>query len=67
MELKVGKAGKYFQCLPCNIVEKLEASGGKVKKHEERKLVQQFSRQESIGSNLGDLLKAALEKQQKDQ
>ncbi|MGZ9583951.1 DNA topoisomerase III [Paenibacillus marinisediminis] len=67
MELKDGKAGKYFQCLPCNIVEKLEASGGKVKKHEERKLVQQYSRQESIGSNLGDLLKAALEKQQGDQ
>lgn len=67
MELKDGKAGKYFQCLPCNIVEKLDTSGGgKVKKHEERKLVQQFSKSESIGSNLGDLLKAALEKQQSD-
>ncbi|MDK8181926.1 DNA topoisomerase III [Paenibacillus sp. UMB4589-SE434] len=66
MEIKQGKAGKFFQCLPCNFVEKLDASGGKLRKHEERKLVQQFSKQESIGSNLGDLLKAALEKQQSE-
>lgn len=32
-----------------------------VNKREERKLVQQYSKQESIGSNLGELLKAALE------
>lgn len=65
MELKQGKAGKYFRCVNCNIVEKLEdVGGGKVKKHEERKLVKQYAKQEPIGSNLGDLLKAALAKQQ---
>ncbi|MBD8498411.1 DNA topoisomerase III [Paenibacillus arenosi] len=63
MELKTGKVGKFFQCLPCNVIEKLDGDGGKVKKHEERKLVKQFAKQESLGSNLGDLLKAALAKQ----
>ncbi|WP_028593375.1 DNA topoisomerase III [Paenibacillus assamensis] len=63
MELKTGKVGKFFQCLPCNVIEKLDGASGKVKKHEERKLVKQYSKQESIGSNLGDLLKAALAKQ----
>ncbi|UHA74817.1 DNA topoisomerase III [Paenibacillus sp. 481] len=64
MELKDGKAGKFFQCLPCNITQKLEEGGGKLRKHEERKLVKQFEKQEPIGSNLGELLKAAMAKQQ---
>lgn len=63
MEFKIGKAGKFVQCLPCNITEKLEEGGGKVKKHEERKLVKQFEKQEPLGNNLGELLKAALAKQ----
>ncbi|MCR8844253.1 DNA topoisomerase III [Paenibacillus sp. SC116] len=63
MEMKTGKSGKFFQCLPCNVIEKLDGVGGKVKKHEERKLVKQYTKQESLGSNLGDLLKAALAKQ----
>lgn len=63
MEFKIGKAGKFVQCLPCNITEKLEEGGGRIKKHEERKLVKQFEKQEPLGNNLGDLLKAALAKQ----
>ncbi|NGP58430.1 DNA topoisomerase III [Paenibacillus thiaminolyticus] len=63
MEFKIGKAGKFVQCLPCNITEKLEEGGGRIKKHEERKLVKQFEKQEPLGNNLGELLKAALAKQ----
>lgn len=63
MEIKNGKAGKYVQCLSCNIVEKLDGGGGKLKKHEERKLIKKYEQKESIGSNLGELLKAALDKQ----
>ncbi|MDU5145125.1 MAG: DNA topoisomerase 3 [Paenibacillus dendritiformis] len=63
MEFKIGKAGKFVQCLPCNITEKLEDGGGRIKKHEERKLVKQFEKQEPLGNNLGELLKAALAKQ----
>lgn len=63
MEFKIGKAGKFVQCLPCNITEKLEEGGGRIKKHEERKLVKQFEKQEPFGNNLGELLKAALAKQ----
>lgn len=63
MEIKNGKSGKYVQCLSCNIVEKLEGGNGRLKKHEERKLIKKYEQKESIGSNLGDLLKAALEKQ----
>ncbi|GAC43830.1 DNA topoisomerase III [Paenibacillus popilliae] len=63
MEFKTGKAGKFVQCLPCNITEKLEEGGGRIKKHEERRLVKQFEKQEPLGNNLGDLLKVALAKQ----
>ncbi|MCM3341937.1 DNA topoisomerase III [Paenibacillus sp. MER TA 81-3] len=63
MEFKIGKAGKFVQCLPCNITEKLEEGGGKVRKREERQLVKQYEKQEPIGNNLGELLKAALSKQ----
>ncbi|MFW5436508.1 DNA topoisomerase III [Paenibacillus apiarius] len=63
MEFKIGKAGKFVQCLPCNITEKLEEGGGKVRKREERQLIKQYEKQEPIGNNLGELLKAALSKQ----
>lgn len=65
MELKIGKAGKYVQCLACNITEKLEEGGGKARKHETRKLLQKYSKPEPIGNSLGDLLKAAQAKQDK--
>lgn len=63
MEIHNGKAGVYFQCRPCNIVEKSEQRKKAITKREERKLVQKYSKNdESFGTNLGDLLKAALDK-----
>lgn len=62
MEMKEGKAGLYVQCLPCGITEALDKDKQHVNKREQQKLVKQYAKQESIGSNLGDLLKAALEK-----
>lgn len=67
MELKEGKAGMYVQCLGCGITETLDKDNKHVNKREQQKLVKQYSKQESIGSNLGELLKAALEGQKKDQ
>lgn len=61
MELHNGKAGVYFQCRPCNVVEKAEEKKKAVTKREERKLVQKYTKNESFGTSLGDLLKAALE------
>ncbi|WP_405168919.1 DNA topoisomerase III [Paenibacillus sp. FSL H3-0286] len=66
MELKEGKAGMFVQCLGCGITETLNKDHKHVNKREQQKLVQQYSKQESIGSNLGELLKAALEGQKKD-
>jgi DNA topoisomerase III len=61
MEIHDGKAGAYFQCRPCNLVEKAEAKKKAVSKHEERKLVQKYSgKDDDFGTSLGDLLKAAL-------
>ncbi|WP_427180126.1 DNA topoisomerase III [Paenibacillus sp. TC-CSREp1] len=65
MEIKEGKAGLYVQCLPCGITETLDKDKQHVNKREQQKLVKQYAKQESIGSNLGDLLKAAMEKQGK--
>lgn len=62
MELKEGKAGKYVQCLGCGITEVIDKDKKHVNKREQQKLVKQYTKQESLGSNLGDLLKAALEK-----
>jgi DNA topoisomerase III len=61
MEIHEGKAGAYFQCRPCNLVEKAEEKKKAVTKHEERKLVQKYSaKNDDFGTSLGDLLKAAL-------
>lgn len=61
MEIHEGKAGAYFQCRPCNLVEKAEAKKKAVSKHEEKKLVQKYSpKNDDFGTSLGDLLKAAL-------
>ncbi|MGG4046429.1 MULTISPECIES: DNA topoisomerase III [Paenibacillus] len=63
MEMKEGKAGLYVQCLSCGITETVNKDSKHVNKREERKLVQQYAKkQEPIGSNLGELLKAAMEK-----
>lgn len=66
MEMKEGKAGLYVQCLSCGITETMNKDSKHINKREQQKLVNQYAKkQESIGSNLGDLLKAAMEK--KDQ
>ncbi|WML42963.1 DNA topoisomerase III [Neobacillus sp. PS3-40] len=63
MEMHDGKAGLYFQCRPCNVVEKAEEKKKAVNKHEARKLVQKYSQKEDFGTSLGDLLLQALNKQ----
>ncbi|MNJ57504.1 DNA topoisomerase 3 [compost metagenome] len=67
MEMKEGKAGPYVQCLPCGITEMLNNKDSKhMNKREQQKLVSQYAKkQESIGSNLGELLKAAMENKDK--
>ncbi|MGW7163138.1 DNA topoisomerase III [Paenibacillus taichungensis] len=62
MGIKEGKAGLYVQCLPCGITETLDKDKQHVNKRDQQKLVKQYAKQESIGSNLGELLKAAMEK-----
>lgn len=62
MEMKEGKAGMYVQCLSCGITEVMNKDSKHVNKREQQKLVKQYSQNESAGTNLGDLLKAALEK-----
>jgi DNA topoisomerase-3 len=69
MELHDGKAGKYFQCRPCNVVEKLDAgpgAGGKAGRKQQAQLAKQFSDNVTLGSSLGDALKAALERDGKE-
>lgn len=67
MEMKEGKAGRYVQCLPCGITETMGNNDPKrMNKREEKRLVSQYTKkQESIGSNLGELLKAAMENKNK--
>lgn len=65
MEMHNGKAGLYFQCRRCNIVEKAEEQKKTVHKREERKLLQKYKKKdENFGTNIGELLKAALEQNQ---
>ncbi|TYP69175.1 DNA topoisomerase III [Paenibacillus methanolicus] len=63
MEIHTGKAGKYAQCRPCNVIEMLEdkAGGGRINKHQQKRLVEQFSDKVSLTGGLADALKAALE------
>lgn len=62
MEIHNGKAGAYFQCRRCNVVEKAEDRKKGINKREERKLKEKYSPSESnFGTSLGDLLKAALD------
>ncbi|MDQ0271538.1 DNA topoisomerase III [Cytobacillus purgationiresistens] len=61
MEMHNGKAGTYFQCRPCNVVEKATDKKKKINKREERQLVQKYTQKEdSFGTSLGDLLKQAM-------
>ena len=63
MEIHEGKAGTYFQCRPCNMVEKMEETKQAVSRQEERRLLQKYAKKEdSFGINLGELLKQALER-----
>lgn len=65
MEIHTGKAGKYAQCRPCNVIEMLgdKQGGGRVNKHQQKKLIDQYSDKVSLSSSLGDALKAAMQKQ----
>ncbi|AJS57160.1 DNA topoisomerase III [Paenibacillus sp. IHBB 10380] len=65
MEMKDGKAGLYVQCLSCGITETVNKDNKHINKREERKLVQKYTQQETVGSNLGELLKAAMEQKNK--
>ncbi|WP_341281551.1 DNA topoisomerase III [Paenibacillus sp. FSL H8-0537] len=67
MEIHDGKAGKYAQCRPCNVIEMLgDKQGGRINKHQEKKMINQFSDNVSLSSSLADALKAAMGKQEDD-
>lgn len=61
MEIHSGKAGTYFQCRRCNVVEKSESRKKKVSKREEKQLLKKYSNDGDFGNSLADALKAALE------
>ncbi len=64
MEMKDGKAGKYAQCRPCNVIEMLgDKQSGKVGRKQNQKLIEQYSDNTTMSNSLADKLKAALEKQ----
>ncbi|EQB97395.1 hypothetical protein GA8_01415 [Geobacillus sp. A8] len=61
MEMHEGKAGLYFQCRPCNIVEKADETKRIAAKGSERALLKKYSASnESFGVSLGELFKQAL-------
>lgn len=69
MEIHDGKAGKYAQCRPCNFVEKLDSQGprnAKANRRQQQQLISQYTDNTSLGSSLGDALKAALGDQQQE-
>ena len=64
MELHDGKAGKYAQCRPCNVIEMLGDKGeSRMNRREEQKLINKYSDNAPLTNSLADKLKAALEKQ----
>ncbi|RYL94799.1 DNA topoisomerase III [Sporolactobacillus sp. THM7-4] len=66
MEIHHGKAGVYFQCRTCAIVEKADPSKKKADKRETRRLIDKINNQnESLGSSLADALKSALQEKNK--
>ncbi len=60
MEIHNGKAGMYFQCRRCNVVEKAEQRKKSVSKREERQLIKKYSGEETFGNSLADALKAVM-------
>lgn len=62
MEIHKGEAGVYFQCKPCNVVEKAEGNKKAPDKREKRQLMKKYGKQEEVGNSMADALKAALEK-----
>ncbi|MUT64315.1 DNA topoisomerase III [Paenibacillus sp. NEAU-GSW1] len=66
MEIHTGKAGKYAQCRPCNVIEMLDDNkSGRVNKHQQRKLIDQYSDNVSLSNSLADALKAAMDNNKK--
>ncbi|MCM3629267.1 DNA topoisomerase III [Paenibacillus glycanilyticus] len=64
MEIHNGKAGKYAQCRPCNVIEMLgDKQGGRINKHQQKKMIDQYSDNVSLSNSLADALKAAMNKQ----
>lgn len=65
MEIHTGKAGKYAQCRRCNVIEMLEdkKSGGRMNRHQQKRMIEQYSDNTTLSNSLGDALKAALSKQ----
>ncbi|NIK70183.1 DNA topoisomerase III [Paenibacillus sp. BK720] len=67
MEIHNGKAGKYAQCRPCNVIEMLgDKQGGRINKHQQKKMIEQYSDNVSLSNSLADALKAAMKKQDND-
>ncbi|MFC4619455.1 DNA topoisomerase III [Camelliibacillus cellulosilyticus] len=62
MEMHEGKAGLYFQCKQCNIVEKADKGKKTISKREERQLLKKYraSSKETFSNPLADALKSAL-------
>lgn len=68
MELRTGKAGKFFHCRSCNVIEVLDSSSPNAKANlrQTQKLVKKYSSKGDFGSSLGDALKAAMQQQSND-
>lgn len=73
MEIHEGKAGKYFQCRRCNVIEMLDgkpggAGGGgkRAAARTNKEAVERFSDNVQLNSGLADALKAALEKNKQE-
>jgi DNA topoisomerase-3 len=60
MVLRQGKAGKFFQCKPCNVIEKLDADEKRGRKSRDAN-IKKYQQQAPLSSSLGDALRAALE------
>ncbi|MCQ2010004.1 DNA topoisomerase 3 [Sporolactobacillus sp. STSJ-5] len=61
MEMHKGKAGLYFQCRTCGIIEKADQIKKKADKKETRRLLNKLNNNsDPIGNSLADALKAAM-------
>jgi DNA topoisomerase-3 len=61
MEMHKGKAGLYFQCRTCGIIEKADQTKKKADKRETRRLLNKLNNgNEPVGNSLADALKAAM-------